>query len=62
MFAFGEDIFLTRVAPDGNFDLLSMDFNYYLLILIVIVIAVVLYVIQFVAQQREAKNRFFMTK
>ena len=31
MFAYGHDLFLSRVKPDGSFDILDEEFNYYLL-------------------------------
>jgi ER membrane protein complex subunit 1 len=31
VFAYGHDLFLARVKPDGSFDLLDEEFNYFML-------------------------------
>ena len=41
--AYGMDVFLMRMTPDKNFDMIGEDFNYMVLVLIVIVVSGVLY-------------------
>ena len=60
--AYGSDIFFTRVNPDGNFDILSSDFNEYLLVLITVLIAGVLYGIKVYGKSKRAKDLFYKTK
>lgn len=44
VFAYGIDLFLTRVAPSGSFDILSEDFNKMQLVLTIVGLAVAIVV------------------
>lgn len=41
--AYGVDAFLIRMAPDKTFDMITEDFNYLVLIVIVIVVTGIVY-------------------
>ena len=44
--AYGSDIFATRCNPDGTFDMITDDFNYSFLLLVVVLVTVILQVIK----------------
>jgi ER membrane protein complex subunit 1 len=59
VFVYGLDLFLTRVAPSGTFDVLSEDFNKVQLVLTIIGLAVAIIVTKPMVQQKRLRERWY---
>ena len=46
LLSYGEDLFLTRCSPDGTFDMITDNFNYPFLVLVVLVVTLGLRVLK----------------
>jgi len=59
VFAYGLDMFLTRVSPSGTFDVLSENFNKIQLVCTVIGLAVAIGVTNRLVKNRAMKARWY---
>lgn len=57
--AYGLDLFLTRVAPSGTFDVLSEDFNKVQLVLTIIGLAIAIVVTKPMVQRKRLRERWY---
>ncbi|KAF9516661.1 hypothetical protein BS47DRAFT_1340546 [Hydnum rufescens UP504] len=59
VFAYGLDLFFTRVAPSGTFDVLSVTFNKLQLVLTVLGLAVAILVTRPIVQRQQLRQRWY---
>lgn len=59
VFAYGLDLFHTRVAPSGTFDVLSEDFNKAQLVLTIIALAIAIVVTKPMVQRKRLRERWY---
>jgi hypothetical protein len=59
VFAYGLDMFLTRVAPSGTFDVLSEGFNKIQLVCTVVGLAVAIVVTKTLVKSRALKAKWY---
>jgi hypothetical protein len=58
VFAYGQDLFYSRVAPSGSYDMLPEDFPYALLLLILGVMAVACVVLRSLLQKKALNTKW----
>lgn len=56
IFAYGLDIFVTRVAPSKTFDLLKEDFDYFLITVVLIALTTASYVVKHLSSRKALKQ------
>lgn len=56
VFAYGLDIFVTRVAPSKTFDLLKEDFDYFLITVVLIALTTASYVVKHLSSRKALKQ------
>lgn len=59
VFAYGQDLFFTKVAPSGRFDLLSESFNKIQLVLIIAGLSLAISVTRPIVQRRQLKQHWY---
>ncbi len=59
VFAYGLDLFATRVAPSGTFDVLSEDFNKLQLVLTVLGLAAAIIVTGPMVRRKKLKEKWY---
>lgn len=60
VFAYGHDLFFTKVAPDNPYDILDDDFNYIALILSVLIATAAALALRFYAKKTRIEKFFFI--
>jgi hypothetical protein len=61
VFAFGLDMFLTRVAPSGTFDVLSENFNKAQLVITITGLLVAILVTRPMVQRKKLRERWYQS-
>lgn len=56
VFAYGLDIFVTRIAPSNTFDLLKEDFDYFLISVVLIGLTTASYIVKQLASRKTLKQ------
>jgi len=59
VFAYGLDLFVTRVSPSGTFDVLSENFNKAQLVLTIVALAVAIVVTKPMVQRKRLRERWY---
>lgn len=59
VFAYGLDLFLTRVAPSGTFDVLSENFNKVQLVLTISALAVAIMVTKPMVHRKRLREKWY---
>ena len=60
MFAYGHDLFLSRVSPDKKFDMIDEEFNYALLFLAIGGLMVAVYVVRKFIDGKANSKKFLL--
>ena len=60
VFAYGHDLFFTKIQPDNTFDLLGEEFSYVLLIISVCIAFVGAFTLRYFAKKTKIEKYFFI--
>ena len=58
VFAYGVDLFFTRVAPSRNYDSLTEDFSYALLLLTIVVLVAAIFITWVLSEKKELAEKW----
>lgn len=58
VFAYGIDLFYTRIAPSKTYDSLTEDFNYALLLLTIVALVVAIFVTWVLSERKDLQDKW----
>lgn len=58
VFAYGADLFLTRLAPSRTYDSLTEDFSYALLLLTIVVLVAAIFVTWILSERKDLRDKW----
>ena len=58
VFAYGTDLFFTRLAPSRTYDSLTEDFSYALLLLTIVALVVAIFVTWILSERKELRDKW----
>lgn len=58
VFAYGVDLFYTRLAPSRTYDSLTEDFNYALLLLTIVALVVAIFVTWVLSERKDLQDKW----
>lgn len=58
VFAYGADLFLTRLAPSKTYDSLTEDFSYALLLLTIVALVAAIFVTWILSERKELRDKW----
>lgn len=58
VFAYGVDLFYTRLAPSRTYDSLTEDFSYALLLLTIVALVAAIFVTWFLSEKKELREKW----
>lgn len=58
VFAYGVDLFFTRIAPSRTYDLLTDDFSYALLLITIVALVAAIFVTWILSERKELQEKW----
>lgn len=58
VFAYGSDLFFTRLAPSRTYDSLTEDFSYALLLITIVALVAAIFVTWILSEKKELRDRW----